>query len=233
MATVVILTAKGELKHAKIPTEASASILTLDHLMAILKRKTQPEELCSYKYKKLQLTFFGYESGRAGTETKHTLPPPNNDETYYGDIVVVASKKSEDWSKPVSFSTKDYDEFYEERMNRDSEGENDDDDDDTETTSETFEEEDEESIIEDVDDVKGVEDEDDAESEEDESDEEDEDEDGLGSAEGGDEDGFAEGADDDAATDIVVKKPKAKKKSVSTSSANTARGKQYILLQRK
>jgi transcription elongation factor S-II len=233
MATVVILTAKGELKHAKIPAEASSSILTLDHLMAILKRKTQPDELCSYKYKKTQLTFFGYESGRAGTETKHTLPPPNNEETYYGDIAVVASKKSDEWSKPITFTTKDYEEFYEERMNRDSEGDDDDDeDDDTETNAESFAEEDEESIIEDVDDVKGVEDEEGAESEEEEESESEDEEDEVDD----DEDGFCgEGAaaDDDAATDIVVKKPKAKKKSVSTNSANTARGKQYILLQKK
>ena len=232
--TTVVLTAKGELKHAKLPLDGASSILTLDYLMGILKRKTQPVELCSYKHKRATLTFFGYDSGRAGTETKHTLPPPNNEETYYGDIIVIASKKSDNWSKPVAFTTKEYEEFYEERMTSEKEDDYEDDNstsysDDSDTVSADTDAG--ESIIDDVVDEKGVED-------DDAVDEDDTDEDDDTDVEDDDASAVDEDAEDDAsfpddATDIVVKKPKAKKKTVSTSSANTGRAKQYLLLQRK
>jgi transcription elongation factor S-II len=232
MATVVVLTSKGELKNAKIPAEALSSILTLDHLMAILKRKTQPTELCSYKHNKMTLTCFGYDTGRAGTESKHTLPSPHNEETYYGDIVVVASKKSEDWSKPISFSTKDYEEFYEYKMTRE-DGEDVDEDEDADTDDAS-----EDSTIGDeaeaeADDAKGVEDDDLVEESDDdlsiEGDESDEDVDAE-EDEGAGPSASAEADDDE--DDIVVKRPKAKKKIVSTASANTARAKQHLLLQK-
>lgn len=238
MATVVVLTSKGELKNAKIPAEALSSILTLDHLMVILKRKTQPAELCSYKYNKTTLTCFGYDTGRAGTETKHTLPPPHNEETYYGDIVVVASKKGEDWSKPMTLSTKDYEEFYEHKMTSE-------DGVDVESTTESddstigdeveveVEVEVEAELEDDGGDVKGVEDDDlveesddDMSIDDDDVDASDEEEAGV-EAEEDDEVGVAAGEDD-----IVVKRPKAKKKIVSTASANTARAKQHLLLQK-
>jgi len=232
--TTVVLTAKGELKHTKLPLDTVSSILTLDHLMNVMKRKTQPVELCSYKHKRILLTFFGYDSGRAGTETKHTLPPPNNDETYYGDIIVVASKRSDDWSKALTFTTKDYEEFYEERMTREDEDEEDDtsysDDNEEDADADTDAGE---SIIDDINDDKGVEDDDaieEDEEDEDETDDDDEVDDGDGDDGGSDEDNSSF---PDDATDIVVKKPKAKKKTVSTSSANTGRAKQYLLLQRK
>lgn len=238
--TTVVLTAKGELKHAKINLDSASSILTLDYLMGILKRKTQPVELCSYKHKRATLTFFGYDSGRAGTETKHTLPPPNNEETYYGDIIVVASKKSEDWSKPMSFTTKDYDEFYEERMTSEKEDDYEDDDatsysDDSDTVSADTDADAGESIIDDVVDEKGVEDDDAVDDDDtDEDDDSDvEDDDASAGASAVDEDAEDDASFPDDATDIVVKKPKAKKKTVSTSSANTGRAKQYLLLQRK
>jgi transcription elongation factor S-II len=210
MTTIgVVLCTKGDVKNCKFPVVAGGeSILTEDHLMAVLKRKTVPEELCSYKYKGLTLTCFGYTTGRAGTETKHGLPPPYADEVYYGDIVVVASKKGTAWCQPTPFSSKEYEEFYQARlMSEDGEG-----DEDT-STEDSYGgiSEDEASVVEEEV-VEAVEE---AEDEEIvvESDEED-------------------AADED---EIVVSKIKEKKKAPSkatTVAMNTGRGKQTHLLQK-
>jgi transcription elongation factor S-II len=206
--------------------------------MAVLKRKTEPEEIGTYKYGQLRLTCFGYTAGRAGTESKHTLPAPHDDEVRYGDIVVVAWKKGASWARPVAFSAKEYEEFYQQRLMN--EGEDGEEDSDGEAVAEPEEEiVEEEAVEEEVVEEEAVEDEElavesDQEStvdEEDEDEDEDEDaEDGEDGSEGSIAGGLGE--DDD---EIVITKSKGKKKSVpkpTNAAANTGRGKQTYLLQK-
>ncbi len=228
----VILTVKGEVRNCKLPVgTASASILTAAQLMTVLKRKTEAEELGTYKYEGFKLTCFGYTSGRAGTESKHSLPPPYAEETYYGDILVVACKKGGSWTRPIPFTTKDYEEFYQYRlMNEDEEGGVD--DDESDSYSENSEKE---SVVEaEVEAEAEAEDEDvssDADEEEEAEEEEDEEEED-GSEDGGEDGGELLGEDDD---EIIVSKTKGKKKAPpkpSNAAANTGRGKQTYLLQK-
>jgi transcription elongation factor S-II len=234
----VILTVKGEVRNCKLPVgPAAKSILTAAHLMAVLKRKTDAEELGSYKYEGFKLTCFGYTTGRAGTESKHSLPPPYAEETYYGDILVVACKKGGSWGRPVPFTTKDYEEFYQYRlMNEDEDGEADDDDDSYSESSEkeAVAEAEVEAEVEVEAEADGVEDEDIAsESEDDDETEVEEEDEAEADLEDGEEgEGELLGEDDD---EIVVSKTKGKKKAPpkpTNAAANTGRGKQTYLQQK-
>ncbi len=239
----VILTGKGEVRNCKLPVgSATNSILTETQLMGVLKRKTEPEEICTYKHGALRLTCFGYTTGRAGTESKHTLPAPHDEDVCYGDILVVAWKKGASWARPTAFSAKEYEEFYEQRLMGDGE-EDDEDEDDEDGGPEADVDVDAEEVVDtgadadadadaDVDEELPEEDEDavvDSEEEEEEEDDEDADE-----AEDGSEGsiGGGLGEDDD---EIVITKTKGKKKSVpkpTNAAANTGRGKQTYLLQK-
>jgi transcription elongation factor S-II len=234
MATTnaVILTAKGEMRNCKLPVGAAASsILTADHVMSVLKRKTEAEELCSYKNEGLKLTCFGYTEGRAGTESKHSLPPPNAEETYYGDILVIASKKGGSWSRPVPFTVKEYDEFYQIRLMKDAEGEAAGADGDESTEGDSYSESSEGEVVEEGVGVDGEGVEEDIVEEEEEEEEGDEEGDDVG--EDGSELGGGGGGEDD--DEIVVSKNRGKKKAPpkpTNAAANTGRGKQAYLLQK-
>ncbi len=240
----VILTGKGEVRNCKLPVGAAAdSILTAAQLMAVLKRKTEPEEIGTYKYGQLRLTCFGYTAGRAGTESKHTLPAPHDEEVCYGDIVVVAWKKGSSWARPVAFSAKEYEEFYQQRLMNEGENGEDGEDGEEDSDGEAVAEAEEEIVEEEAVEEEAVEDEelagesdqessvDDEDEDEDEDDDEDEDgEDGEDGSEGSIAGGLGE--DDD---EIVITKSKGKKKSVpkpTNAAANTGRGKQTYLLQK-
>jgi transcription elongation factor S-II len=213
-STVLLLTSKGDVKSTKLPTQD----ITIDDIMKILKRKTAPKEIATYKYEKYKLTLFGFDSGRAGTESKHTLPPPHSDDTFYGDILLVASKKGTVWSKPVNFTVENYEKFYQLSFNSD-DVESDSDED------ETDDEEDEEDIVEESEIEEEVVEEDDDDIDEDESESESE-------AEG-------ESEIDEEEEDNETHRPskaKSKKKVAAakapTGASNTGRFKQYTLLQR-
>ncbi len=229
----VILTVKGEVRNCKLPVGSAAnSILTEAQLMGVLKRKTEPEEIGTFKYEGWKLTLFGYSEGRAGTESKHTLPPPYAEETYYGDILVVASKKGSAWTRPVAFTTKDYEEFYQHRLMNDGEQEDDD-----ESEDDSFSESGEKESIDDVVEADGdaVEEEEaveeEVEEEEEESDDEELEEEGEG--EGDDDETGGIGGDDE--DEIIITKGRGKKKAPpkpTNAAANTGRGKQSYLLQK-
>jgi len=229
----VILTVKGEVRNCKLPVgSAGGSILTEAHLMGVLKRKTAPEEICTFKHEGWKLSFFGYSEGRAGTESKHSLPPPHAEDTYYGDILVVASKKGagSNWTRPAPFTTKDYEEFYQHRLMNDGEEEMEDDESD-DSYSESGEKESVDEIVDAEADTEEVVDEEteEAEEEEEEEDEEEED-DGDESLDG--EGGIGAGDDED---EIIISKTRGKKKAPpkpTNAAANTGRGKQTYLLQK-
>ena len=107
----VLLTYKAEVKEIALPV-APDGTATLATLKTILKKKEAPEVLGTYKSKSSTLFLFGYTTGKAGTDNKHELPPPHDSTLCFGDIIILASKDENNWNKPVSFRSADYEAFY-------------------------------------------------------------------------------------------------------------------------
>jgi DNA-directed RNA polymerase subunit M/transcription elongation factor TFIIS len=107
----LLLTAKGEVKSAKISVSDSTKGITLADLQKYMKKKVDPDYIGSYSYKGKKLHLFGFQKGKAGTENKHELPPPHDSMLLFGDILVLVAM-SDDFSKPISFKTEDYEAFY-------------------------------------------------------------------------------------------------------------------------
>lgn len=106
----LLLTAKGEVKQAKIGIPGSD--LQISDIQKYLKKKTEPEYIGSYSYKSKHLHLFGYQKGKAGTENKHELPPPHDGMLLFGDILIVVSLSSDSFSNPVPFKPEEYEAFY-------------------------------------------------------------------------------------------------------------------------
>jgi DNA-directed RNA polymerase subunit M/transcription elongation factor TFIIS len=106
----LLLTAKGEVKQAKVTL--SASTLTNSDIQKYLKKKTEPEYIGSYAYKSKYLHLFGYQKGKAGTENKHELPPPHDSMLLFGDILIVVSPSEDSYAQPIPFKVEDYEAFY-------------------------------------------------------------------------------------------------------------------------
>jgi DNA-directed RNA polymerase subunit M/transcription elongation factor TFIIS len=106
----LLLTAKGEVKQAKV--SASGDSLTLTDLQKYLKKKTDPDYIGCYMYKSKALHLFGYQKGKAGTENKHELPPPHDSMLLFGDIVIMVTTSEDSYAKPIAFKTEDYEAFY-------------------------------------------------------------------------------------------------------------------------
>ncbi len=110
LAQGLLLTAKGEVKQAKVSiagTELSNADIT-----KYLKKKTEADYIGSYNYKSKHLHLFGYSKGKAGTENKHELPPPHDGGLYFGDILILVSSSADSYSQPVPFKTEEYEAFY-------------------------------------------------------------------------------------------------------------------------
>jgi transcription elongation factor S-II len=106
----LLLTAKGEVKQAKVAT--TASTLVVSDIQKYLKKKTEPEYIGCYTYKSKALHLFGYQKGKAGTENKHELPPPHDSMLLFGDILIMVSTSEDSFSSPVPFKPEDYEAFY-------------------------------------------------------------------------------------------------------------------------
>ena len=106
----LLLTAKGEVKQAKI-TITSAELQVTD-IQKYMKKKTEPEYIGSYSYKSKHLHLFGYQKGKAGTENKHELPPPHDAMLLFGDILIVVTGSPDSFSIPIPFKIEDYEAFY-------------------------------------------------------------------------------------------------------------------------
>jgi DNA-directed RNA polymerase subunit M/transcription elongation factor TFIIS len=106
----LLLTAKGEVKQAKLSAESS--FLTNADIQKYMKKKTEAEYIGSYSYKSKFLHLFGYAKGKAGTENKHELPPPHDGGLYFGDILIVVSLSSESYAQPIPFKSEEYEAFY-------------------------------------------------------------------------------------------------------------------------
>ena len=108
---VLLLNQKAEVKETNLNTAPDGTI-SLAMLQALLKKKTAPELIGSYKNRLQTLFMFGYTTGKAGTENKHELPPPHDTTLAFGDIILLASKDDKSWTLPVPFKSSDYEAFY-------------------------------------------------------------------------------------------------------------------------
>lgn len=90
-----------------------AKILDAAAVGAILRRATTPEFIgfwpCPDRADTgMVIHFYGYKTGKAGTENKHEVLPPYDTSPLFGEAVVFAMKDG----ALVSFSTTDYTKFY-------------------------------------------------------------------------------------------------------------------------
>ena len=106
----LLLTAKGEVKQAKLTL--SGSTLVNSDIQKYLKKKTEPEYIGSYSYKSKFLHLFGYQTGKAGTENKHELPPPHDNMLLFGDILIVVSLSENSYEQTIPFKVEEYEAFY-------------------------------------------------------------------------------------------------------------------------
>jgi DNA-directed RNA polymerase subunit M/transcription elongation factor TFIIS len=235
--TGVLLKANGSVKLQTLcPSGVS---LSKDILQGIVKKKTPLEELGALEWKGKVLTFFGYTSGKKGTESTHTLPTPLEDIHPFSDTLVIQSK-TEDWSDPLPLTLEQYERFYQSACGA-VEDDDFDDDDEEEDEEEKEEEEDEEedlptSAKKKAAEEDGVpEDEDDKEADETAENEEEEEGDEEEEEEEEDEPYGDEGeGEGEEIEDVPKKRASSKKKAVKTNTVvvqNTGRAKQQLLLQ--
>jgi transcription elongation factor S-II len=186
------LTAKSEVKTAKVSVADSNKGIQISDIKKWFKKKTEPDYIGAYSYKGKKLHLFGYQKGKAGTENKHELPPPHDSLLLFGDILVLVST-SDDFSKPMPFKVEDYEAFYTHAF-----GGFDDLDEDEEEEEEEEEEEDEEEaeVEEDLEEKKDADEEVEEEVEEEEGSE-------AADEEGADEEGAGEEVGEDAAAEDV------------------------------
>ncbi len=108
----ILLLTKGEVKRIKLRDAKDTTPLTLESIQTIIKKKTPIKLLHTFEFAGNTLTFFGYTSGKTGTENKHELPPPLDDKQHFGDILVIASKDGTTWETPIAFTPEQYEVFY-------------------------------------------------------------------------------------------------------------------------
>jgi transcription elongation factor S-II len=106
----VLLGQKAEIKQVKL--SLNNGTISMDTIKQFLKKKETPKILGKYPYKSQTLTLFGFNSGKAGSENKHELPPPLDSQLFFYDILVVACKNTEDYRQPISLTTATYETFY-------------------------------------------------------------------------------------------------------------------------
>jgi DNA-directed RNA polymerase subunit M/transcription elongation factor TFIIS len=165
----LILTAKGEVKAAKVTVADTTKGIQMSDITKYMKKKAEPEYIGEYSYKGKKLHLFGYQKGKAGTENKHELPPPHDSLLFFGDILVLVSL-TDDFSKPIPFKVEDYEAFYTHAF-----GGFDDLDEDENEEEEEEEEEEEAEETEELEEKKAAADEEEeAEAEEEEEEEEEE-----------------------------------------------------------
>ena len=107
---VLILTQKAEVKVGKL--NVGTESFQLKHIQAYYKKKSEPELIGSYPYRNINLTLFGYLTGKAGSENKHELPPPHDSTLAFGDIILIASKGDNPFNQNIAFKMDEYELFY-------------------------------------------------------------------------------------------------------------------------
>ena len=108
----LILSQDGNVKTAKISIQSEEKGCQVIDLQKYLKKKTTPDILGKFPWKKNTLHLIGYKDGKAGTENKHELPPPLDNQLFFGDIVILNCKEETSFTKPISMTTDEYELFY-------------------------------------------------------------------------------------------------------------------------
>lgn len=170
----LLLTAKGEVKQAKVA--AAGTALTTADIQKYLKKKSEPDYVGSYKFKTKHLHLFGFQTGKAGTENKHELPPPHDNMLLFGDILIVVTLSSDSYDQPIAFKPEEYEAFYthafggfedleeedeeeeeEEELEEEKEAEGDEEEEEEEEEPEAEAEEEEEEVVEEAVEEDGLE----------------------------------------------------------------------------
>lgn len=108
--STVVLKIKGEVAKANL-TLSDDGTLTLDNIQKYLKKKEQPELVCTYEYESKIIFIFGYKKGKKGTESKIELPEPYMEMAMYGDAIVIAAPTYK-WEHPLPFTVDQWNTFY-------------------------------------------------------------------------------------------------------------------------
>jgi hypothetical protein len=154
MSSFILLNVKGGMKLSTVDIESKGTAEA--GLAKVLKRAKAPALLGTWMWQKYKIFLYGYKEGRAGTESKHELPPPHDEVVMFGDACIIASlDKSAD--KPSPFTLEQYKKFFNHKIGGAEENaEENDDDDDGEDDIEN-DDEDEEDFDEEEDEVVGEE----------------------------------------------------------------------------
>ena len=103
----VILVQNGEVKQTKIPSKD----VSLEAIQKVLKSKQEIDLVATYEWDNNYIFMFGAIDGKAGTENQHELPPPHDSNLIFGDILVIVSTEK-NYTNPVTFTTLNYEKFY-------------------------------------------------------------------------------------------------------------------------
>jgi len=139
--STVVLKTKGEIAKASLQLTAEGE-LTLDTIQKFLKKKEQPEIICTYEYESKIIFIIGYKKGKKGTENKVELPEPYAESIMFGDSLVIAAPVH--WGQPLPFTVDQWNIFYTEGGIEDDEEEEEElVSDDEKVVTDVFDEEDE------------------------------------------------------------------------------------------
>ena len=139
--STVVLKTKGEIAKASLQLTSEGE-LTLDSIQKYLKKKEQPEIICTYEYDNKVIFIIGYKKGKKGTENKVELPEPYAESVMFGDSLAIAAPAH--WGQPVSFTIDQWAIFYTEGGIEEDEEDEEIVSDDEKEVNDVFDEEDEE-----------------------------------------------------------------------------------------
>ncbi len=107
MIKVVVLDRLGRKQEASLENKPF-----YPQIKKILKNKGagKVRKLGSWSYNTNKIKLYGWETGKAGEENKHEIPPPYDTHLFFGDLAVGK------WSgnRLVDFTQEEYDIFFEE-----------------------------------------------------------------------------------------------------------------------
>ncbi len=138
----LVLQPKGTTRNAQLNADVLTEGKPSGKLVSTLLRRAQePGFTGTYKYGANMIHLYGYNTGKAGTENKHELPPPHDKVLLFGEAVLFMTAGG----KFVSFADAEYKKWYNTALGGFEElGEEDSDTEDEEDGEEEAEEEEEE-----------------------------------------------------------------------------------------
>ena len=123
----------------------------LKDIQTYLKKKTAPVILTSYLYGQKRISMFGYLKGKESEISQHQLPPPYEASELYGSVILIAHSNKSAWDASTidTFTSSDYEVFYEKACSGELEVDEDDDEkDEVEVEAEAEVEDDVDELVE-------------------------------------------------------------------------------------